>query len=166
LVCDRLYGTPKEEISSRSLEWGTEAEPFARKAYEEETGLIVKDAPFVKHSLNPFVGASPDGLVGDDGGIEGKAPKDRKIHIRTFSEGMPANHLPQVQGCMWVTGRKWWDFISFDPRPEAHPEFRLYIQRIQRDDIYIAKLEETVSAFLAEVNVTVTEMLEKIGKAA
>ena len=73
---------------------------------------------------------------------------------------MPEEHAAQVQGCMWLTGRKYWDFVSYDPRmPEP---LRLYVQRIERDDAYIAELESEVVKFLAEV----AERVAKIQEAA
>ena len=60
---------------------------------------------------------------------------------------------------MWVTGREWWDFVSYDPR--ATPEFRLYVERIARDEKYIAKLEAEVVKFLAEVQTQITTLTQK-----
>jgi hypothetical protein len=149
VATERLYGTPVESASARSLDWGIELEPYAKAAYEEETGYVIIESDFVPHPTIAHCGGSPDGLVSTDGGIEVKCPKDRRIHMQTWQNGMPVDHMPQVQGNMWVTGRKWWDFISFDPRAPA--EFRLYVQRIERDDKYIATLEGLVVSFLAEV---------------
>lgn len=135
LVAEILSGRPKHEISSKSLSWGTEAEVFARQAYELETGLIVVQSEFVTHPEHDFIGASPDGLIDAVGGLEMKCPHDEQVHIGTILEGMPAEHIPQVQGNMMVTGREWWDFVSYDPR-QSEP-YRLYIQRIERNDEYI-----------------------------
>lgn len=138
IVAEILSGRPKHEISSKSLSWGTEAEVIARRAYELETGRIVNESEFLVHPLHDFIGASPDGLIDDDGGLEMKCPHDEQVHISTILDGMPADHMAQVQGNMMVTGRKWWDFVSFDPR-QAEP-YQLYIQRIPRDDKYIDEI--------------------------
>lgn len=135
VVAEILSGRPKHEISSKSLSWGTEAEELARDAYETETGLIVVKSEFVTHPLYDFIGASPDGLIDDVGGLEMKCPHDEQVHVGTMLYGMPADHVAQVQGNLMVTGRKWWDFASFDPRQA--PDYQLYIQRIERDDEYI-----------------------------
>jgi hypothetical protein len=92
-------------------------------------------------------------LIDDDGGLEGKCPHDEAVHILTWLEGMPEDHMPQVQGCMFVTGRKWWDFTSFDPRQTA--SHRLYIQRVYRDDDYIANLEKQILQFEMELRAMV-----------
>ena len=137
VVAEILSGRPKHSISSQALSWGTEAEQFAREAYELETGLVVAESGFVVHYEFDFIGGSPDGLVGADGIIEVKCPHDEQVHIGTWLDGMPADHIPQVQGNLMVTGRAFCDFISFDPR-QAEP-YRLYVQRIERDDKYISE---------------------------
>ena len=137
VVAEILSGRPKHSISSQALSWGTEAEQFAREAYELETGLVVAESGFVVHYEFDFIGGSPDGLVGADGIIEVKCPHDEQVHIGTWLDGMPADHIPQVQGNLMVTGRSFCDFVSFDPR-QSEP-YRLYVQRIERDDEYISK---------------------------
>lgn len=160
LVAEILSGRPKHEISSKSMAWGTEAEDFARKAYEIETGLVVVESEFLTHHQYPFIGASPDGLVGDSGGLEMKSPHDEQVHIGTWLYGMPEDHIPQVQGNMMVTGRLWWDFCSYDPR-QAEP-YRLYVQRIKRDDEYIEKtLLPGLLAFWCDVQRMVVTIQEK-----
>lgn len=148
LVFERLADAPKREVSSKSMAWGKEVEDFAREAYELRTGNIVAKSGFITHPRYPFIGASPDGLVDTIGGIEMKCPHDEAVHVATWLSGMPADHMPQVQGSMWVTGRQWWDFISYDPRQAER--FRLYIERIQRDEKYIADLAGALLQFQAE----------------
>lgn len=149
LVTERITGQQESGMTSFSLQWGKDAEPFARSLFEAETGLIVVESPFVQHPTLEWVGCSPDGLVGDDDGYESKCPKNSAIHLATIRDGMPEEHKPQVQGCMWVTGRKRWHFVSFDPRMPPH--LRLYHQVIERDDKYIEHMEAEIVKFLAEV---------------
>jgi predicted phage-related endonuclease len=159
LVTERIYGRATESASSQAMQWGKDAEPLARAAYEVETGSIVTESDFVRHPTIPYVGCSPDGLIDADGGYESKCPANSAIHIGTWRDGMPKAHIAQVQGCMWVTGRQWWDFISYDPR--ATPQFRLYIQRIERDEDYIANLEKETIKFLSEVENQITQLTER-----
>lgn len=149
LATERFYGMPVESFTARSTEWGKDLEPYAVKAYEVETGNIITPSGFVLHPLIRHCGASPDGLIGSDGGIEIKCPKDRRVHMRTWLNGMPAEHIAQVQGNLWVHDRRWFDFVSFDPR--APEKFRLYVQRIRRDDEYIHILEAKIKGFLSDV---------------
>lgn len=159
LVFERLASAPKREVSSKSMAWGAEVEAFAREAYELRTGNIVTKAPFLVHPRYDFIGASPDGLVDADGGIEMKCPHDEAVHIATWLDGMPADHKPQVQGSMWVTGRQWWDFVSYDPRQGER--FRLYVERIKRDEKYIADLAAGLLQFQAEALAMQAELERK-----
>jgi putative phage-type endonuclease len=159
LVVERMTGQPVEGPTGQALKWGTEVEPYAREAYELETGEIVRESGFIIHPVHAFVGCSPDGLIGSDGGLEMKCPKDSAVHLERFEKGMPDEYIGQTQGCMWVTGRKWWDFVSYDPRmPESH---RIYIQRIERDEKYIADLEQAVITAEAIVQQKLESLIKK-----
>jgi predicted phage-related endonuclease len=156
LAFERTSGIPRHEIGSKSLQWGTDVETFAREAYELETGNIVVESGFLLHPQFDFIGCSPDGLVAADGGIEMKCPHDEQVHIKTVLTGMPEEHMPQVQGNMMVTGRAWWDFISYDPRQKE--SLRLYVQRIPRDEAYISKLLTGLLQFNKEVDAMIAAL--------
>ena len=159
LVCERLTGVPAEHFQSAEMRFGTEMEPYARIAYESATGNVVHQCGFLKHP-QLLAGASPDGLVGMDGGLEIKVP-NTATHLDALLKGMDRGHLAQIQGGMWITGRKWWDFVSYDPRmPER---FQLYVQRVERDETYIENLEREVRRFLLEVE-DVIGLLERLGQ--
>ena len=145
LAAERLTGTQDAGIDAYALRWGREVEPYARQAYEAATGHFVDQVVFVTHPDHPFAGASPDGLVGDDGGLEMKSPKNSVIHLQRFDTGVPEEFIPQIQGCMWVTGRAWWDFVSYDARLPA--EYQVYVQRIARDEAFIDQMEMDLIAF-------------------
>jgi putative phage-type endonuclease len=162
LVVERLTGQPVESAGSMATAWGTDCEPFARAEYEAQSGNIVKEVGFAKHPKHAWVGASADGLT-SKGGIEIKCPHNSAVHLGTWRDGMPKHHMPQVQGVMWVCGLEWMDFCSYDPRMPA--ELRLYVERIPRDEAYIADLEGKVLTFLAEVQIQVDDFL-RFGKAA
>ena len=157
LVCERLTGKAAESFTNAAMEWGTAHEPEARMQYEAMRGSIVQEVGFIKHPAIPFCGASPDGLVDDAGMVEIKCP-NTATHIDTLLSGMSPDHMPQVQGQMWVCGRQWVDFISYDPRlPE---KLQLHIQRVERDEKYIKAMEAEIIAFLFSVEQTI-EQLEK-----
>ena len=148
VVVERMTGQAIEGPVGFALAWGHEVEQFARDAYELETGNVVQQVGFIEHQEFPFAGASPDGLIDDDGGLELKCPRDSRIHLDRFLSGVPAEYIPQIQGCMWVTGRQWWHFASYDPRmPESH---RLLIIKVPRDEAVIAKIQAAVLAAEAE----------------
>lgn len=156
LVAERLTGAVAESYSNAAMQWGTEKEPEARAAYEFYRGAVVMPVGFVPHPSVEMTGASPDGLVGDDGLIEIKCP-NTATHIETLLGGcVPGKYVTQMQWQMACTGRAWCDFVSFDPRmPE---DMRMFVSRVQRDGKLIGTLETEVAAFLAEVSDTVRRL--------
>lgn len=159
LVTERLTGIPVEGYTNAAMQWGKEQEQYAREAYEALTGDLVEQTGFLKHPGMAWTGASPDGLVGDAGAVEIKCPFVSTVHVETLNSGMPAEHLAQIQGVLWITGRKWIDFISFDPRmPE---KLRLHVQRVERDGKYIEALMQAVTSFLSEVDELHAKLLKK-----
>jgi putative phage-type endonuclease len=160
LVVERLTQQPIQRFQNAAMTWGTEQEPAARAAYERVTGTSVEETGFICHDTL-MAGCSPDGLIDWDGLIEIKCPFNSAVHIETLLNGMPADHIPQVQGQLWITGREWCDFVSYDPRMPA--ELQLHVQRIQRDEAFIADLERRVSSFLSEVG-TQVEALRRLAE--
>ncbi len=148
VLAERLTGKPSETYHNAHMDRGIEQEPFARLAYEAKTGNLVQEVGFIKHP-SLLAGCSPDGLIDEDGGAEIKSVIPA-VQVDTIeSGGYPSEHRAQVQGNLWITGRAWWDFVSFCPDMPAH--LRLYIFRVQRDDAYIKTLEAEVRGFLLEV---------------
>lgn len=157
LVAERLAGTTAEGFTNAAMQWGKDMEPDARAAYEFYHGAAVAEVGFVDHPKIPMTGASPDGLVGEDGLVEIKCP-NTATHIDTLLGGAIADkYAVQMQWQMACTGRAWCDFVSYDPRmPE---DMRFWSQRVHRDGKRIAELEDVVTAFLAEVDDTVAALM-------
>jgi hypothetical protein len=160
LVVERLTQQPVQRYATAAMQWGTEQEPAARAAYERVTGISVEETGFVAHDVL-LAGCSPDGLVDWDGLVEIKCPWNTAVHIETLLNGMPDEHIPQLQGQMWITGRQWCDFVSYDPRMPA--ELQLHVQRIQRDPSFIADLEARITSFLQQVG-TQVEALRRLAE--
>jgi len=158
LICEILTGKPAESYSNAAMAWGTETEPLARAQYELKTGEMVNQVGFVVHPMIEQAGASPDGLVGSEGLIEIKCP-NTSTHLDTLlAQKVPSKYITQMTWQMVCTGRKWCDFVSYDPRlPE---NLQLFVQRIELDEDYAKKLQNEVVMFLAEVN----EKVEKLRK--
>lgn len=156
LVAERLTGAPAERYSNAAMAWGTEMEPEARSAYEYNRAAKVDQVAFVLHPTIGDSGASPDGLVGEDGLVEIKCPETH-THIETLlGQAVPAKYITQMQWQMACTGRAWCDFVSYDPRlPEP---MRFFCKRVMRDDALITELETEVVAFLNEVRGTVAKL--------
>ena len=150
LVCERLTGQPVETFKSAAMEHGNETEPQARAFYELETGNEVTEVGFIAHPSIEWSGASPDGLIGDDGGLEIKAPQPTK-HIKNLMGGkIDKAYMLQMQWCMACTNRQWWDFVSFNP--SFPPHLQIHIQRVRRDDEMIKEITSSVKSFLTEVD--------------
>lgn len=160
LVIQRLTQQIPEHYENAAMAWGTETEPVARLQYELLTGKEVEETGlWLLNDLD--AGASPDGFVGKDGLLEIKCP-NTATHLETLRTGnLPNWYKAQVQGQMWVTDRKWCDFVSFDPRLPENAQ--IIIIRVDRDDLYIKNLEEEVTSFLQEVEDQV-EFVQNFGK--
>jgi len=157
LIAERLTGTPAETFSNSAMQWGTDKEPEARRAYEFRRNVDVEEVAFVDHPTIPMSGASPDGLVGEDGLVEIKCPNTASHLDTLLGQKVPEKYVTQMLWQMACTGRQWCDFVSYDPRlPEA---MRLFVQRVPRDDEAIEQLEADVSEFLADVDATVSDLL-------
>lgn len=156
LVAERLTGVVADSYQSEAMENGTLSEPDARRAYAFRTGQPVGELGFAPHPTIIMSGASPDGIIGDDGLVQFKCPLTA-THIDTLRGGSIAGRY-QIQ-MLWemaCTGRAWCDFVSFDPRlPES---MTLAIRRFNRDEDRILELENEVRIFLAEVDETVADL--------
>lgn len=156
LIAERLTNQAAPSFVSSAMNWGTENEPDARAAYCFFADADVTQVGFVHHPKIEMAGASPDGLVGDHGLVEIKAP-NTATHLDTLlSQAIPQKYVLQMNWQMACTGRRWCDFASYDPRlPEA---MRLFVKRIERDDALIATLEKDIAAFLAELEEKVASL--------
>lgn len=161
LALQRVTKTIEESYTNGAMEWGTQTEPQARVAYEVKTGNFVDQVPFVDHPTIAGFGCSPDGLVGSDGLIEIKCPNSATHWSYIKANEPPQKYFIQMQAQMAVTGAKWCDFVSFDPRmPERS---QLLIVNVPRDNEFIANMETEIKQFLSEVEVEVNLMEKRNG---
>lgn len=151
LIAERLTGESTPFHVTEWMERGTKLEPEARGAYEFITDNEVIETGFILDPSFEF-GCSPDGLINGDGGLEIKcpAPKTMVSYLADEQVGVK-KYWQQIQGCMWITKREWWDFFAY------HPEMPHVLVRVERDDDYIAKLS-------AEVDKAVAEILNQVEK--
>lgn len=162
LVVERLTNQKTESFVNNAMQRGVELEPLARAAYEVKTGNLVDQVGFVKHPKIEWFGCSPDGLVNDDGLIEIKIPTSATHLEYLEADQPPKKYIPQMMAQMACTGRKWCDFVSFDPRlPDG---LQLFIVRVNADDKYILAMENEVTEFLAEVEATVASLNKRMEK--
>ena len=160
LALQRVTKTIEESYSNSAMEWGVATEPQARVAYEVSTGNFVDQIAFVNHPTIEGFGCSPDGLVGE-GLIEIKCPNSATHWSYIKANEPPQKYIIQMQAQMSVTGAKWCDFVSFDPRmPERS---QLLIIRVNRDEEFIADMENEIKQFLSEVEAEVNLMEKRNG---
>lgn len=158
LLCERLSGQREEKFINASMQRGIDLEPKARAVYEIETGEWVEEVGFIPHPTIAMSGASPDGLISDDGLIEIKCP-NTATHIEFLQTQKPKQeYIYQMQWQMACTGRKWCDFVSYDDRLPEYLAFQTV--RISRDAATIEEIENEVSAFLQELENEIA-LLEK-----
>ena len=158
LVCERLTGQKGESFSNAAMQWGTETEPLARISYEVAHNVLVDEVGFVPHPSIEMAGASPDGLVGDDGLLEIKCP-NTATHIETLlSQTVPGKYNTQMQFQMACTGRQWCDFVSFDNRLPT--ELQLFVKRVPRDTVFIRLIEAEIVQFLAELDDKINKLMK------
>lgn len=163
IVSEILTGRPSQRYQNAAMVWGVECEPLALDAYQRATGHQVEQSGFVVHPDLEYIGGSPDGLMSWRG-IEIKCPYNTANHLATILDGMPAEHMPQVQACMWICGRQQWDFVSYDKR--LCDGLDLYVQTITRDDTYIATMARECARFWDEACEMVARIRDRSRRAA
>lgn len=149
IIAERMTDIIREVYVNDAMMHGVEQEPNAKLAYTAHTGLKLMPAPFIPHPTIENFGASPDGFVGD-GLLEVKCPTTPKHIAWILAGGIPEEHKPQMLAQMACTGRKWCEFVSFDPRVQERQ--RLFIRRFTPAAEEIQAVEAAAELFLDEVD--------------
>jgi len=158
LICERLTNQKADGFTNAAMQWGTETEPLARISYEVAQNILVDEVGFVPHPKILMAGASPDGLVGDNGLLEIKCP-NTATHIDTLlSETVPGKYNTQMQFQMACTDREWCDFVSFDNRLPT--ELQLFVKRVPRDNVFIRLIEGEIVQFIAELDDKINKLMK------
>ena len=133
-VVSSLYAMPEESYTNEHIERGIELENQARQRYEIEHN-DVKEGGFIE--LDEYIGCSPDGLVGEEGGIEIKCVNNVNHFKFILEQKIESKYQWQIQMCLLITGRKWWDYISYNPNFEK----ALVVVRVEPDQKMQEKLK-------------------------
>ena len=162
LIAERLSGDAQDGYSNAAMAWGVETEAEARRAYAFEMDVDVTTIGFAPHPSLAMSGASPDGLIGLEGLVEIKCP-NTSTHLDTLlAQSPPEKYLAQMQWQMACTGRRWCDFVSYDPRlPE---DLRLFVHRTPRDEAQIAALHDAIESFLGELEAKIAAVTALCGR--
>lgn len=150
LAALRVVGSDNEFYESAAMRRGVEMEPEARRYYEFQTGNKVEQVGIVYADSEQDVTCSPDGLIDEpdsegilrNGGLEIKCPGLKAHTIALWNDAVPSEYVMQVQGNMFVTGRDWWDFMSY------HPQLPPLIKRIPRNEEIQNSLGEAIPPFI------------------
>lgn len=154
LAGEIITGEPMESYNNVHMERGKVQEDEARNLYSFMTDADPLRVGFI---VNGAKGASPDSLIGDNGGLEIKSALAHIQIERLQADELPSEHKAQVLGCMWVAEREWWDFASYCPK------LPLFVKRVYRDEDYIKKLASEVDRFNVELAQTV-EFIRQYGR--
>lgn len=159
ILTERLTGVQEETPTTGPMRWGIDQEVHAITAYENETGNFVVGTGLVNHPAIKMSGASPDGLIDQDGQLEVKCPNSQ-THLNTIlTKEVPSEYIPQITWQLACTRRKWCDFVSYDPRL---PEYlQLVIIRVFAKDLDIAGIEQSVIKFNQKIDQIVAELNPK-----
>ena len=142
LLGELMTGEPAGNFTNVHLQRGKEMEDEARQAYVTATGNVVQRVGFIRRG---DVGCSPDGLIGEYGVLEIKTKLPHLQLEVLLKDEVPSEHVAQIQGQLFVTGRKWVDFVSY------WPHLPVLVKRVERDEPYIEKLQEGLQKFNQEL---------------
>ena len=149
LATERLTGQKTDSYFNQAMQDGIDREDTARQIYEIVRDIKVEQVGFIDHPTIKMAGASPDGLLPDNGVLEIKCPIETTHTTNLLERKLPLKYKPQVQFQLASTKRQWCDFISYNPNFE--PRLQLIVIRVERDDEYIEMLEVKIKEFLGEV---------------
>ena len=108
----------------------------------------------------PWAGGTPDGFVGENGLIEVKCPLTFKRHLRTvITRTVPDEYMPQVLGQLWLTGREWCDFVSYDPRIRKGPHGLVIVRVVKKEH---QSGIENLDTLITEFHSLMMDKLEKL----
>ena len=154
LLSEWVFGEPAKDFDTTWTERGKVLEPDARRYYSFHTDTEARTVGFCLRD-DSIAGASPDGLVGDDGLLELKCPRE-DTHLLYLSRGvLPTDYKAQVQGQLWVTGRAWADFMSYCP------ELPPFLIRVEPDRKFQSALDDHMPTFHAELMAGRARLLDK-----
>lgn len=147
VVAERMTDVLVPHYVNAAMQWGIDNEGTAKEAYEKRTGRKIRPAGYIDHPSIEYCGATPDGYV-DDGLIEVKCPTTT-VYIAWLMAGtVPDQHIPQMCLQMLCTGKRWCDFVAFDPRmPEGKT---MFIRRFTPTAELLATIEAAAKQFLKE----------------
>jgi putative phage-type endonuclease len=158
IVSERMTGLKREVFVTEAMAHGTAMEDPACELYEAQTGILLRRSGLYDHPTIEFLAASPDREIGAEGLLECKCPTT-KTHLQWIYKGvLPDDYKYQMLIQMVCTGRKWCEFISYDPRVAQKQQ--LFVRRFEPTDAQLKETEEMAAEFLSEVEAIFTKVTE------
>ena len=147
---ETLYGVRPDSFEGSWMTRGKEIEADARNMYQASNFTVVETAGFFTYG--DYMGASPDGLVGEDGIIEIKCVKFNTFIDYVLADRVPPEYVPQIQMQLLCTDRQWCDFVAY------HPGVPLFIRRAERDEAMIQNIIVAVDVAMASAKELITKL--------
>ena len=161
IVGEQLTGRSRHIPETVAMKWGNDYEGVARDVFSEAIGEPIAEVGFVVSADDELFGCSPDGLIGDDAGVEIKCPQHVENHLAVLdSESVPQEHLIQVLASLWITRRRWWHYVSYHPWI-VDLNMAMFVITLDRTN-YEPEIEKLSKAALAAAAGT-RELLERLG---
>lgn len=145
LLAEYFIGEPVDADASGFMQRGKLLEDGAREWYRWDRGVEVREVGFCVRD-DGMAGCSPDGFVDPDGGVEIKCFTAAN-HIGCLLGGLQNDYVPQTQGCMYITGRKWIDLVAYNPSFNLEKA----VLRVERDEAYIGLMHRLISTFVEQM---------------
>ena len=160
LATERLTNQKTDTYINQAMQDGIDREDTAREIYEIVRDIKVEQVGFIDHPTIKMAGASPDGLLPNNGVLEIKCPIEATHTTNLLERKLPSRYISQVQWQMACVGKdcKYANFVSYNPNFE--PKLQLMYVEVERDNKYIEMLEEQVSIFLLEVDEVINTLKE------
>ena len=155
LIAEQLIGAPLDDATTGFMQRGSAVEHEALSWYELQRNVDVEQVGFLLRD-DGRIGCSPDGLVGDDGDLEIKV-LNAKNHIGVLLDGIGDDYRCQQQGRLLITGRRWSDLVCY------HPTFPSVLIRVERDEKFIAALDEAIARFLSYLDESKLKLQRQYG---
>lgn len=149
LLAERVTQNSMRHYVTPAMQWGAQVEQEAKDAYEAETGALLTPCGTIDHPTIDGLAATPDALLSGGGLLEAKCPTTPVFLTWRMNGVVPDEHKPQMLVQMACTGRRWCEFVAYDPRVPA--KHRLFIRRYEPTADEIAGIEEAARQFLDEL---------------
>lgn len=156
LVAERITGHVEPVYPNADMQRGTMSEPFARDIYSENYAPATEVGFMTRDFGGYTIGFSPDGLIGDDGLIEIKSPRQKKHLATILADEVPLEYMAQCQTGLLVSGREWLDFISYNGG------MPLWSKRVEPDEKWQAAIKEAVEALEAVAEVMIASYRARV----